>query len=705
MSSIRTRLAVALVAALALATPAGTANAARAATTPSAAVAKSAAAQPASAPTGTSYTAAQVLAGVQSNSTAATQVNTKPHINTMTRAMNVNVYQPAPGVYSYTSSMAIDDDGSDPDPDPDHQSDTTFQDSNGAQLGAHHVPFFVLGDDCWDRTVPCPHFFYKEHGMSGRQFALMFYNGQVIGSIFGDTQTANNQTTSSNDSRELGEASVKAAQLLGIPSSGTTGGVDNGVTVVMFSGSQWVVNGTNDTLNTNAQALVQNALNTLGSAMAGTPPPPANDFSMAASPASGSVTAGSSASVSVGTAVTSGSAESVALSASGLPSGATATFSPATVNSGASSTLTVATSAATPAGTYPITVTGTASTVSHTAAYTLTVTPAGGGGCTSAQLLANPGFESGAASWTQTSTLGFTPITQATTAEPARSGSWIADFNGNGSKDTDTAAQSVTIPAGCTASLSYWLHVDSTENTTTAKPDTFAVQVVNSAGAVLGTVGSFSNLDNATGYTQRTADLSAYAGQTVTLKFTGTETDTSGGTTSFVIDDTALNVSGGTPPPPANDFSLSDAPASGSVTAGGSATSTVTTAVTSGSAQSVALSASGLPAGATASFNSASVTVGGASTLTIATASTTPAGTYPITVTGTASSGSHTASYTLTVTAPSSGCYAAWSSTTSYVPNDLVSYGGHNYTSLYWSTNVQPGSAIAWNIWQDDGAC
>jgi hypothetical protein len=110
--------------------------------------------------------------------------------------------------------------------------------------------------------------------MSGRQFALMFYNGKVIGSIFGDTQTANNQTTSDNDSRELGEASVKAAQLLGIPSSGTTGGVDNGVTVVMFSGPSWVVNGTNANLNANAQALVQKALNTLGAAMAGTNPPP-----------------------------------------------------------------------------------------------------------------------------------------------------------------------------------------------------------------------------------------------------------------------------------------------------------------------------------------------------------------------------------------------------------------------------------------------
>jgi Fungal chitosanase of glycosyl hydrolase group 75/Carbohydrate binding module (family 35) len=258
MPATRTRLAVVAAAALALATPLAISNA-NAATTPAVA----------------SVTADQALAVVQANMTTANKVNTKPHINTMTRAQNVNVYQVKPGVYAYTSGMAIDTDGSDSDPDPDHQGETTWEDSSGKALGAHHVPFYVLGDDCWDRTSPCPHFFYEEHSMSGRQFALMFYNGKVIGSIFGDTQTANNQTTSDNDSRELGEASVKAAQLLGIPSSGTTGGVDNGVTVVMFSGSSWVVNGTNATLNDNAQARVQQALDSLGTG-GGTPttPPP-----------------------------------------------------------------------------------------------------------------------------------------------------------------------------------------------------------------------------------------------------------------------------------------------------------------------------------------------------------------------------------------------------------------------------------------------
>jgi hypothetical protein len=262
MSSPRTRIAVAAAAALALVVPLTIKSAD--ATTMNTAVTSAAAAKTPAAPT---YTAAQVLAGVKKNSTTANKVNSKPHINTMTRDMNVNVYQVATGVYAYSSSLAVDDDGSDPDPDPDHQNQTTFQDSNGKQLAAHHVPFYVLGDDCWDRKTPCPHFFYKEHDIKGREFALMFYKSKVIGAIFGDTQTGNDQTTSQNDSRELGEASVKAASLLGIPSSGTTGGVDNGVTVVIFSGPSWVVNGTNANLNTNTQALVTKALNSLGASM------------------------------------------------------------------------------------------------------------------------------------------------------------------------------------------------------------------------------------------------------------------------------------------------------------------------------------------------------------------------------------------------------------------------------------------------------
>ncbi len=109
---------------------------------------------------------------------------------------------------------------------------------------------------------------------------------------------------------------------------------------------------------------------------------------------------------------------------------------------------------------------------------------------------------------------------------------------------------------------------------------------------------------------------------------------------------------------PSNDFSVSDSPASASVAAGGSATSTVSTAVTSGSAQTVALTTSGAPSGVTVSLSPASVTAGSSSTLTAKTTTATAAGSYPITVTGTAASGTHTVTYTLTVTTSGSGAKA-----------------------------------------------
>jgi endoglucanase len=169
----------------------------------------------------------------------------------------------------------------------------------------------------------------------------------------------------------------------------------------------------------------------------------------------------------------------------------------------------------------------------------------GGSSCTAGQLLGDPGFENGSTitPWTATSTLGFNPVTN-DSGEAAHSGTWKAWFNGNGSKDTDTLAQTAALPSKCTsATLSFWLHIDSTENTSTAKPDTFTVQLLNSSGSVLTTLGTFSNLDAASGYTQHSYDVSSYLGQSVTLKFTGSETDANGGTTSFVVDDTALPVS------------------------------------------------------------------------------------------------------------------------------------------------------------------
>jgi hypothetical protein len=265
--------------------------------------------------------------------------------------------------------------------------------------------------------------------------------------------------------------------------------------------------------------------------------PPANDFSIAASPASGTVTAGGSTTSTISTAVTSGSAQTVSLSATGLPTGATASFSPASVTAGGSSTLTLSTSSTTPAVTYGITVTGTGTSATHSTTYTLTVNAATS--CTPRQLLGNPGFETGTASpWTAS-----TGVVDSSTSEPAHSGTWKAWLDGYGSAHTDTLAQSVAVPTGCTTyAFTFWLHVDTAETTTVTAYDTLSVQVFNSSGTLLATLATYSNLSHNTGYLQRGAfSLAAYAGQTVSLKLTGTE-DTSL-QTSFVVDDAAVNVS------------------------------------------------------------------------------------------------------------------------------------------------------------------
>ena len=255
-----------------------------------------------------------------------------------------------------------------------------------------------------------------------------------------------------------------------------------------------------------------------------------NDFSLSVNPTSASVTAGSGTSATVSTAVTSGSAQTVSLSASGLPSGASASFSPSSVTAGSSSTLTISTSSSTAAGTYPVTITGTGSSATHTTSFTLTVTA--GGSCTAAQKITNPGFESGSTGWSATSGV----IAQNGPYEPAHSGTWDAWLDGYGTSHTDTLSQSITIPSGCSNyTLSFWLHIDTSETTTTTAYDKLTVSLGST------TLATYSNLNHASGYVQHSFNVSGFAGQTVTLTFKGVEDSSL--QTSFVIDDTALNVS------------------------------------------------------------------------------------------------------------------------------------------------------------------
>ncbi|MFF2142319.1 putative Ig domain-containing protein [Kitasatospora sp. NPDC058190] len=228
---------------------------------------------------------------------------------------------------------------------------------------------------------------------------------------------------------------------------------------------------------------------------------------------------GSSANLQV-QASDSASGQSFTYSATGLPAGLSINSSTGLI-----------TGTATTAGSYNVTATATDTTgAAGSTSFGWTVTGTGGG-CTPTQLLGNPGFETGsAAPWTATS-----GVIDNSASEPAHSGSWKAWLDGYGTAHTDSLSQTVTIPAGCKATLSYWLHIDTAETTTTAQYDKLTVTVNGTA------VATYSNLDKNTGYAQKTVDLSAYAGQSVALKFTGVEDSSL--QTSFVIDDTAIQTS------------------------------------------------------------------------------------------------------------------------------------------------------------------
>lgn len=172
---------------------------------------------------------------------------------------------------------------------------------------------------------------------------------------------------------------------------------------------------------------------------------------------------------------------------------------------------------------------GTASTASS-----FTVT---GCGTPAQQLFGNPGFESGNNGvWTTT-----TAVIDNSASPAPRTGSWKAWLNGYGTTRTDYAYQQVTIPSNATsATLTFWLRITTSETTTSIVYDKLSVQVLNSAGTVLATLGTFSNLNAGSTYVQRSFSLNAYIGQTIRVRFYGTEDSSL--QTSFLIDDTALNV-------------------------------------------------------------------------------------------------------------------------------------------------------------------
>ncbi|MER5625689.1 M28 family peptidase [Streptosporangium sp. NPDC002544] len=528
--------------------------------------------------------------------------------------------------------------------------------------------------------------------------------------------------------------------------------------------------------------------------------PPGNDFSVSLSPISGSVQAGQSTTATVGTTVTGGSAQSITLRASGLPSGATASFSPATITAGQTSTLTLATSGSTPSGTSSVTVTADGADVDRTASYSLTVTGGNPPDPTSPDIpVANvtahlnqlQSIASGNGGNRASATSGYTASLNYIKGRLDAAGysTTVQNFTYNGQTHSNLIANWPAGPTGPTVMLGS--HLDSVtagpgindngsgsatllevaltlanRNPTLTKHVRFAwwgaeelglrgsTHYVQNGGA--SGVDTYLNFDMTASpnpgyfvYDDNPAIEKIFKDYYATLNvpteietagdgrsdhtpfknagvkvggvFTGAETvKTSaqaakwGGTAGQAFDrcyhsacDTTSNINTtaldrnadaaanalwklavGDTPPPANDYSVSVSPSSASVQPGQSASATLSTQVTSGNAQAVALSASGLPSGATASFSPANINSGQSSAVTIATSASTPAGTYTINLNADGTSADRSATFSLTVSGGQGG--STWQTWTLYAVGDTVTYNGVGYRCLQGHTAL-PG--------------
>ncbi len=266
-------------------------------------------------------------------------------------------------------------------------------------------------------------------------------------------------------------------------------------------------------------------------------------FSLSANPASLSIAAGAAGSTTITSTLTGDFDAAVSLSASGLPSGVTSSFNPASIAAPGSgtSTLTLTASASAGAGTSTITVSGTGG--GQTATTTLALTVSGSGG---AQLIVDGGFESATKSgdsapgWTATTNSNShnVIVVDGTYPHTGKNYARLGAYN----NETDTLTQTITVPAGATsAPLTFWVNI-TTQETSATKYDFLYVEVHNSSGTLLATPLTLSNTDsesdgNVSGkyFQPATIDLSQYAGETIEIVFHAT-TDYEK-TTTFLIDD------------------------------------------------------------------------------------------------------------------------------------------------------------------------
>jgi YD repeat-containing protein len=382
------------------------------------------------------------------------------------------------------------------------------------------------------------------------------------------------------------------------------------------------------------------------------------DFYLVTSPISRTVASAGTATYAVSVQGVNGFAGTVSLSASGVPANTTATFSPTSVTGSGSSTLTVVSTASTPASTSTLTITGTSGATSRSTPAVFSVLPStwanqdlGSVGRQGNATFSNGTYTvqgSGTEIWNAADSFQFVyrSLTGDGTVVARVSGvSNVFDYSEIGVmiRETLTAGSkhAMMMFQGHAPGTSF-IYRDATGGSTSQySGNTVALpswlKLIRQSGVFKayyssdGTV--WTKLGNDVPITMNSI---VYVGLAVCA-----ENNTALTTASFdnvtVVGTTA-------------DFYLSAKPNTGVANLAGSTAFTANVNALNNFAGSVSLSVSGLPTGATGTFNPTTVTGSGASTLTVTAGGGTPAGNYIITVTGTSGSLSHstTASWRVT---------------------------------------------------------
>jgi subtilase family serine protease len=393
----------------------------------------------------------------------------------------------------------------------------------------------------------------------------------------------------------------------------------------------------------------------------------AASFSLSA-PGTLSISPGSSGSGVVTISPQQGFSGAVKLAASGLPTGVTASFSPASATT--SSTLTLTTTASAAAATSTITITGVSGsltstarltlTISAPASFTLSATPASlsltqGGSLTStiainsqngfdgSVTLAASGLPSGVTAVFGASAAGSSTLTL-TATNSATAGTSTVTFTGTSGSLHGTAkiALTVSVAQGYTiaaspASLNVPQGGSAVSTITVAPKGGFNGTVTLSAiGLPAGVTATF--LQTAT----HTSMLTLSALGTATP---GPSTITITGTSGTITNAASITITVAAPP----SFTLSATPASVSVNAGASGTSSIAITAVNGFSGAVALTASGLPAGVTAAFGPL---VGHTRAVTFTAAGSAAAATATVTITGVSGALTSSTAIALTIALP-----------------------------------------------------